>query len=448
MTTDALLAKIDPEVLGRRIRDTRRERQMTQEELAGSDISGAYVSRIESGQRRPELSVAALLAERLTVSLEFLLTGVEQREAETTRLILRHAELALNSGDAASALDQVSPLLAEVETLGTLGADVCRITALAEEACGDYGAAIEFLQMAGQLGMDRLESATALSRCYRESGDLARAIDIATEGHAWAASAGLEGSDEDVRLQVTLVAAYYERGDHTHAAQICREAIAAAELNASDRARSAAYWNASIVASREGNQHEALIFAERALTMLEAGEADRNLGRLRSLFGRLLLRQETPEVQHAEEQIAASLVELTKHGGSPIDLAWARLGLAQARLLANDIEAAIEGATEVLRQTRDTAPFVAAEAETIVGRAHFDAGRPSEAQQHFRGAVARLTAAQADREVAQLWYQLGDLLDAVGDDRGARDAYRSAAASAGLRGTTLYSRGVAAAQVV
>ena len=44
-----------------------------------------------------------------------------------------------------------------------------------------------------------------------------------------------------------------------------------------------------------------------------------------------------------------------------------------------------------------------------------------------------LTGAGADRGAAQLWFELADLLEDVGDVEAAREAYRSAAASTGLR---------------
>ena len=51
----------------------------------------------------------------------------------------------------------------------------------------------------------------------------------------------------------------------------------------------------------------------------------------------------------------------------------------------------------------------------------------------FKHAVHVLTGVGADREAAQLWLELGTLLESVGEDDAARQAYRSAAASAGLR---------------
>jgi hypothetical protein len=47
--------------------------------------------------------------------------------------------------------------------------------------------------------------------------------------------------------------------------------------------------------------------------------------------------------------------------------------------------------------------------------------------------VFLLTGVGADHDAAQLWFELADLLEDVGDVDAARDAYRSAAASSGLR---------------
>ena len=60
-----LLKEIDPTQLGHRIRAARVAKGWTQTELAGDDISVGYVSRIESGQRRPNGAVLSDLAGRL-----------------------------------------------------------------------------------------------------------------------------------------------------------------------------------------------------------------------------------------------------------------------------------------------------------------------------------------------------------------------------------------------
>src|SRR5947208_6259531 len=47
------VATIDPVVLGERMRLARIRAGLTQSQVAGEDVSTAYISRIEAGQRRP-----------------------------------------------------------------------------------------------------------------------------------------------------------------------------------------------------------------------------------------------------------------------------------------------------------------------------------------------------------------------------------------------------------
>src|SRR5690349_20087242 len=94
----ALLKDIDPAELGQRLRAARVAKGWTQTDLAGSDISVGYVSRIESGQRRPNPALLDDLACRLGVPVDHLLRGVSAREYDAIKLTLDFAELSLESG--------------------------------------------------------------------------------------------------------------------------------------------------------------------------------------------------------------------------------------------------------------------------------------------------------------------------------------------------------------
>ena len=114
------LAEADLVAMGSRIRGARRQRSMTQDDLALNDMSPTYISRIEAGQRRPDLAVARLIAERLGTTVAFLATGVEPEDADEARLALRYAELALKSGEAVDAEAQLQKLLDNPTNLGAL----------------------------------------------------------------------------------------------------------------------------------------------------------------------------------------------------------------------------------------------------------------------------------------------------------------------------------------
>lgn len=93
-----LLHAVDLTALGSRVRAARVAKGWTQSDLAGKDISVGYVSRIESGSRRPNLSVLTSLASRLGTPVEQLLQGVTASQYDEIRLGLDYAELALETG--------------------------------------------------------------------------------------------------------------------------------------------------------------------------------------------------------------------------------------------------------------------------------------------------------------------------------------------------------------
>ncbi|XIE81676.1 helix-turn-helix domain-containing protein [Streptomyces sp. SBR177] len=58
---------LEQPIFGRRLRELRLERGLSQAALAGHEISTGYLSRLESGARPPTDRVVAYLAERLGV---------------------------------------------------------------------------------------------------------------------------------------------------------------------------------------------------------------------------------------------------------------------------------------------------------------------------------------------------------------------------------------------
>jgi tetratricopeptide (TPR) repeat protein len=117
-----------------------------------------------------------------------------------------------------------------------------------------------------------------------------------------------------------------------------------------------------------------------------------------------------------------------------VDKARNELGRARASLLEGDTDGAREVSQRVLAQHADSAPVVAAEAHALVGEAHFADGDLDAARRSYQAAVLAMTGIGSDREAAQRWYALAELLAQVGDEAGALQAYRSAGAAVGLRG--------------
>ena len=436
-TNIAELSKtIDPAVLGRRLRNARVAAGLTQTEAADGHASTAYISRIEAGQRRPDLKLLGHLADRLHTTVEELLVGITRDQRAELQLELDYAELSLSSGQAPEALRRAEAILAALpDNDSDLERPTRYVRAFALEATGDLdGAILAFEELTGDRPFDLtwIRGLIALSRCYREAGDLGRAIDVGERATATIEEQGLSGVNEAMQLTLTVAAAYFERGDTGHAVRLCKQTITRAEELDSASARGAAYWNASVMSSRQGEVQEALAMARKAIALFEQDDDNRNLARLRTEMAHMQLRMDPPQAEEALKSLELAARELDWSSANPMDKADNQLVMARANLLLGHIEAAAEQAANSFGITRDQAPLSAAEALVLRGQIAASRGDTDEATASYKEAILILSGAGADRMAAELWFELGGLLQDVGEAAAALDAYRRAAASTGL----------------
>ena len=147
----------------------------------------------------------------------------------------------------------------------------------AMQSCRQWSEAIELLTRVRERdarvmsAQELVSVACALSRCYRHSGDLTRAVLVAEEmvdgsvRPAW--------SDGLVRLGVKLLAAYIERGDLLRGSQFCGELLVGAELvgDASllasvHRVAASWRWRTAAAPRRSGMWNEPLSFTATPVT--------------------------------------------------------------------------------------------------------------------------------------------------------------------------------------
>ena len=436
------LAQTDREALGGRLRSARQALGLTQGEVAADVMSVAYLSRIESGHRRPTAPALQALAQRLEVSVEHLLGDPDPREVDEIRLALDYAELSLESGQPEDADRHLTTVLERVLTLRTDGlrerARLLHARALeATNRADDAILALEALiDDQSTDGLTRIKAGMALSRIYRETGDLGRAIECGERVMAHVQEAGLDACDEAVQLAVTVAAAHFERGDTGHAVRLCQKAIARAESLGSSKARASAYWNASVMQANRGDVVAAVPLAERALALLGEGQDARNLARLRTEVGRLQLELDPPDLDDARHNLEQAAAEMEWSSATPVDRAWTLLGLARVSFMSGDVLASRDLIAQVHTAADGHAPLAEAEALTLEGRTLAADGDTDGAALSYQKAVHRLSAIGADQSAAQLWFDLADLLESVGLTEAALDAYRRAAVSTGLRART------------
>ncbi len=429
------LRNIDPAVLGARVRAARIAAGLTQKELGGDDVTVSYVSRIESGTRRPEPRVLTALVGRLGQTVDDVLTGSPGPEAEALRVDVDFAELSLELGDAKEAAARLDEILADEAVHGTReGLRARMLRARAYEVTGDLDGAIIALEslLADDAGEQGVACGIALSRCYRETGDLTRAIQTGEAMLTRLNDSGLTVGDEVVQLTVTVAAAYFERGDTHHAVRMCRRATDAADRFGSARAKASAYWNASVMEERRGAVAAAVPLAERALALLSEGNDARNLGRLRTQLGIMQLQLDPPDTEEAERNLEAAAAEMASSSASEVDVMRNRLARARSRFLAGDLAEAETRVAEVLSSRAEQMPLNEAESHALRGQIAAARGDLGGARSAFLAAVRVMSAIGADRGAGQLWLDLGALLESVGELDAAREAYRSAAVSTGL----------------
>ncbi|MCW2856890.1 MAG: helix-turn-helix protein [Marmoricola sp.] len=427
---------IDPALLGQRIRNIRIAAGMTQGDLAGSEASIAYVSRIEAGKRRPELALLGTLAARLDTSLEELLLGVSRDRMAELRLSLDYAELSLASGNAGDALARSADVVEAAS--GTSDDDLIRESAMVKaralEALGHLDdAIIEFEKLVArdETSAQWVRAAIALTRCYRESGDLVRATDCGEQALARLREVSLDASDEGIQLTVTLASVYNERGDARHAIRLCRVAADKAEELDSPKAKAAAYWNASIMESEQGRVAAAIPLAKHALALLESDDDNRNLARLHSQLGMFLLAGDSPDPAAAKQSLERAATQLEWSSSSVIERGYNSVALARSLVMLGESDDA-ERLVEDIVSSVDSAPLLLAECALLRGQISGVRGDSDRAREAYLEAVRILSSVGADRAAAQMWVDLGTLLDGLGEAEAALTAFRSAAASTGL----------------
>ncbi len=432
-----LSRSIDPAVLGQRMRIARIAAGMTQSQVAGDEASTAYVSRIEDGQRRPEAHLLERMAVRMGTTLEALLIGVTTSRHLELQVALEQAEIALLAGDPLAAVAATDDLLAEIKDhpLADLERDARRLRARAFEACGRTDEAIALLEeLTSDPNADghTMPALISLSRCHRDNGDPARAIDVGQRVAAEVVRLELGGLSESVDVTLILADAHLHRGEIDEALATCASVLTAAG-GSSAAAVAAAYRAASVAASRSGSPAAALALARKARGQYEAVGEARQLTRLRTQYAALLLKLDPPDATGAITTLESAEREPTWPDTEPRDRADHHLALARARFLVGDHAAAraqIEACTEL---TGSDTPLQLAEARTLAGQIAAAEGDGDGARSAYREAVDLLATIEGDRGVAQLWFELATQLDELGERDGARDAYRRAAASTGLR---------------
>ncbi len=415
-------------MIGRRIRELRLARGMTQRELGSPRYTHAYVSTIESGRRNPSPKALAFFAEKLGVTAEQLATGRPPDLVARLETELLQARLAVSDGR----LEQAERLFARIAwearrfDLLRLQARAEEGRALARERAGDPTAALERYRRAlelleGEPAALRADAVAGIARCFLALGDGPYAIHRLESLLAELEHDGPPDPNALARIHASLVDAYLDAGLYRRAA----ESAAELELLAprlTDPVRIAQmHMNTAHLYLVQGRIEE----AERSLQRAE--DAYRQLSLQAELGGTHLARgyvaSRSGRLAEAREHLERA-VRVFEETANEKDLVRALNELARVERVQGNLERAVALLERTIR--------IAGEKDvSVVAWAHRELGvtlalrDPARAEKHIREAISLYERAEQAADLAASYRALGDVLEARGDREGAFQAYRA-----------------------
>jgi tetratricopeptide (TPR) repeat protein len=408
--------------IGKRIRAARRRVGLTQQALAGSRYTKAYISALETGVAKPSMAALNYLAERLGMPSSAFVSDTE------TAWGLLDADLRLASGDYKAALEAYQDLLAAEPTrserpsiLLGLSETLCRVDRASEaihpaaEAAalfGEQGRLAErqyaiYWQAYGHYASDNPDEARSLLRGI---------LDTRGDDHQ---------ADPDLIVRVLIALAAVESivGETQAALAYLSEADALA--GDVDARRRATYLHTVAIGYSQSGDYEAAIRAGmRSLTLFREADAQRETAGIANSLALAYLKTQSADRAHDMARLARETAELLGDDRLLASLADTE---AQIALADGNVADAERLADESIRLSESTGNRKALlDALVTKARTLVEGGRAEEAIALFERAaeIARSVGPSARRrEVLGAW---ADALAGMGRHNQAYELMREA----------------------
>ncbi len=421
--------------LGERLRQLRVAAGMTQTELAGDRFSKEYVSQIERGKTRPTRETTDWLAQRLGVDTGFLANGVSADERGRVDAALARAEALLEARRNDEALEEFESIRAAV--LAT-GMQELESRALSGEATvlmrrGEIREAIGLLERARGLSekasfsdVERADVLFRLGVARYKLNSIQTSIGLFDEALKVAERSEIPSDQLRSNILAWRSRCYRRRRDLEAAREDVERALELAEGLNDKRTAADIYFQASIIADREGHWVLARSYAERAKAAYEELSDRGNLGRLLNNLGGINFL-----LGHPEEAVEflKDAVRIALEIGDDAEAAHAVNGIAQVHLRTGDVKRAEEQARyalELLGDRIDETDEIG-NAQLVLGRALLEQDRLDEAEEALEAGERAYDQLSSGSHRASAWVAQGDLAARRGDDRTAARLYRQAA---------------------
>jgi len=421
--------------LGERVRQLRVAAGLTQTDLAGDRFSKEYISQIERGKTRPTTETVEWLALRLGVDAGFLASGVSADERAKAEAILARADALSQEHRFDEAIAEYTRALPAV--LGT-GAAELRVRALNGEAmahaqAGNVKEGLALLTESRALvesetftDVDRADVLYRVGVCRYKLSSISTAVGLFDEALSLAERSGLPCDELKLNVFAWRSRCYRRQRDYEASREDVERALELAEALRDARALAPVYFQASMLAERDGHWVLARTYAEKAKAHYEEVADRGNVGRLLNNLGAMDFLLGSPEeaIERFKQAYAIAL-EVDRSE----DAATAVSSLAQVHLRTGDVKRAEEQARlalEIIGERDDMLDEVG-NARLVLGRALLEQSRLDEAETAFaesEDAFAQLSSAS---HRAAAWIAQGDLATRRGDERRAAVLYRRAA---------------------
>jgi tetratricopeptide (TPR) repeat protein len=421
--------------VGERLRSLRVAAGLTQSQLADGRFSKEYVSQIERGKTRPSPEALEWLASRLDVDPAYLTGGVSAEERGRVEAALARAEALSEQGEHAEAARAFANGRQAVALTGALDLELRSLLgetwALAQsggvrEALGLLSRARDVAERPGFSDVDRAAVLFRLGVCRYHLSSVSTAVSLLTSALELADRSGLpcdllRGDILDWRSRC-----YRRQRDWQAAREDVERALELAESASDRRASARAYFQASLVAEREGHWLLARTYAERARGYYEELEDRANVGRLLNNLGGLNFTLGNPE---RAVQLLTSAYEVALETGDEPEAGLAMCSLAQVHLDIAEAGLAEAEASKALMLFGDRPDYLqgAGTAQLVLGRALLEQYRLDEAEEMLVAADKSFEQLSSVSHRAAAWVAQGDLAQKRNADREAARLYRRAA---------------------
>lgn len=415
--------------LGKRIRNARVSKGLTQAQLASPRYAASYISALEHDRRRPSPDALTHLASKLGIDPEELTFGGDRKRIPALELSLFDARRALSHGKTEEAA-QIYSSTARKARRASIDEIVVRARvglALCDERNGDFEAALAIYE-ALESSLDdpglMLEPDLVIgrARCLQMTRGPRYALYVLESYAERLHVEGVEIPSALSRIQAALIPLYLELGLHSHAERAAEHAMRMAADIHNTEEKATMYLNVARVFLRRDRYPEVTELLRQAEFLYDRLDLKTESGLAHLAMGYIFAR--TAQEEQARTSLARA-TDLLQHHPDP---AYWLLGVAEAARL-DRLEGNTKAAMATLRSAsarmEDLSEHSLAVLHRELGLCELELSRSKrKAIDHFRAAAGHAERQHQLGEFVAATLLLAKTFEEKDDHAAASEAYR------------------------